>query len=173
MQAIKSWNGAKKWHTLGQIHFIKSVFFDIFLATFDKKKQFVTTWYHSWFDTSSGMVEDVHTNRQMRSRTPQLHYSLLTEIEFVRFQECFWIGLKYTRDFQEKFCHNVCCLRSFICHPCKCQWMKRRCISCSFCFLSRCGAPDTNFVDFVGAADFVLIFLDFRIDSLNVGMGRE
>ena len=51
--------------------------------------------------------------------------------------------------------------------------MKRRCISCSFCFLSRCGAPDTNFVDFVGAADFVLIFLDFRIDSLNVGMGRE
>ena len=42
-----------------------------------------------------------------------------------------------------------------------------------FLFLSRCGAPDTNFVDFVGAADFVLIFLDFRIDSLNVGMGRE
>ena len=32
--------------------------------------------------------------------------------------------------------------------------MKRRCISCSSCS-SRCGAPDTNFVDFVGAADLI------------------
>ena len=44
--------------------------------------------------------------------------------------------------------------------------MKRRCISCSSCS-SRCGAPDTNFVDFVGAADliFLVLFLDDTTDG--------